>query len=88
MISDLSPVFSMLVLGTPVLLLVMFLPTLLELWKPRDAGPRLMMDIANRVSVQVLPIAHLENIEENQGFVVNPAQCLVRILHVLPSLDA
>jgi hypothetical protein len=42
-ISDLSNLYLMMALGAPMFLLVMLLPTLMELKRPRDAGPRFVM---------------------------------------------
>lgn len=35
--------FTLVVLGAPGLLLIMLIPTLFEIRKPKDAGPRLIM---------------------------------------------
>ncbi len=40
---ELSSMFTLMVLGAPGLLLVMLIPTLFEIRKPKDAGPRLIM---------------------------------------------
>jgi hypothetical protein len=53
-------------LGTPVSLLLMFLPTLLELKKPKDAGPRLISSGFSLVPKSPLPVNSLQDIERNQ----------------------
>jgi hypothetical protein len=65
---DLSFISTVAILGTPILLLVMLLPAVLELKKPRDAGPRLIMDDSSLKSIQVLQVPLIWDIEENQGF--------------------
>jgi hypothetical protein len=54
-----------LVFGTPLLLFFMLLPSFLELKKPKDAGPRLIMPDASKV-VALLNTGHvtLFDIEE------------------------
>ncbi len=65
---DLSFLPTVAILVTPILLLVMLLPTVLELKKPRDAGPRLIMDDSSLEAIQVLRVPFILDLEENQGF--------------------
>jgi hypothetical protein len=65
---DLSFISTVAILGTPILLLVMLLPAVLELKKPRDAGPRLIMDDSSLEAIQVLQVPLIWDIEENHGF--------------------
>ena len=46
-------IIALAALGTPVLLLVMLMPAILELRKPKDEGPRLIM-----FEVSQVPPAH------------------------------
>ena len=77
---------ALLLLGTPLLLLIMLLPALVELKKPRDRGPRMIMDTIPEMQIFVvsLPIA---NIEEDQRFDFALLRSLARIIEVLPSLE-
>jgi hypothetical protein len=61
-----SSVLIAFALGTPVSLLLMFLPTLLELKKPKDAGPRLIGSGFSPVRKSPLPVNSLQDIERNQ----------------------
>jgi hypothetical protein len=88
MILDLSSVFAIVVLGTPILLLIMFLPTVLELKKPRDAGPRLIMGNILGVATQVVQIPLLINIEEDHEYNATLIPAIGSILNFLPKLDA
>lgn len=85
---ELSLMLTLTVLGAPSLLLVMLLPTILELRKPKDAGPRLIMpdffEFARSVSANIY---FLEDIEERNelDFLLMP---LVRdALSILQSIE-
>jgi hypothetical protein len=43
LILEMSPILALIGLGTPISVLVMFVPTLIELKRPKDAGPRLII---------------------------------------------
>ena len=88
MILDLSSVFAVVVLGMPILLFIMFLPTVLELKKPRDAGPRLIMGDILGVATQVVQIPLLINIEEDREYSAVLIPAIGSILNFLPKLDA
>ena len=88
MILDLSSVFAIVVLGTPILLFIMFLPTVLELKKPRDAGPRLIMGNILGVATQVVQIPLIINIEEDHEYNAVLIPAIGSILNFLPKLDA
>lgn len=85
---DISPFVTLTILGTPVLLLVMFLPTFLEVKRPKDAGPRLIMSDSREFS-GVLPtkISFLVNIEETHEleFLIKPL--IIGVLSSLPNMD-
>ncbi len=88
MVLDLFSLTILLVLGLPVFLLIMLLPTVLELKKPKDAGPRLIMADISGVTTFVWHAPHLVNIEveEKSDFRMLPA--IGKLLMVLPNLDA
>ena len=87
MISILTSIITVLVLGTPILILIMLLPALLELRKPKDAGPRMIMDNISEVLVQTVRMLPIANIENEQKFDVTLIQTIAKIIEVLPSLD-
>ncbi len=84
MMPDVSLVF---VLGAPILLLIMLLPSVLELKKPRDAGPRFIMDNFSGIS-QLINMAPLVNIEEGPQIEAKLASSIAGVLSFLPKLDA
>lgn len=88
MIADLSAVSAILLLGTPILLLVMLLPSVIELKRPRDAGPRLITDTISALAFQMMRVTPLVNIEEDQAFDARLVQPISSILSFLPKLDA
>jgi hypothetical protein len=88
MILDLSSVFAVVVLGTPILLFIMFLPTVFELKRPRDAGPRLIMGDIFGVATRVVQIPLIMNIEEDREYNAVLIPAIGSILSFLPKLDA
>ncbi len=75
------------VLGTPLLLLIMFLPALIELRRPKDHGPRLIMDKVPVFHVQPHVVTSIVNIEEEIKFEHSLIPRLTKIIEVLPSLE-
>jgi hypothetical protein len=75
--------FIMLILGVFTFILIMLLPAFLELKKPRDAGPRIIMD-------NIIVIPQLKTIVEEEKFVLDHAlfRKIAEILAVLPNLEA
>lgn len=74
--------FIMLILGLSIFILIMLLPVLLELKKPRDAGPRIIMD--NIIAIpQLQPIIGEENLALDQAL----HQKIAEILAVLPNME-
>ncbi len=78
---------TLVVLGTPILLFVMFLPTVLELKRPKDAGPRLIMGDVGGANL-VLSIPFIVNMEEKFECDAPFFPSLGSILGFLPELDA
>ena len=87
MISNLTSIITMLILGTPILILIMLLPVLVEIKKPKDAGPRMIMDNISEVPIQIMRVIPLANIEGEQNFDSALIQALAKIIGVLPSLE-
>ena len=75
--------FIVLSLGVSTFILIMLLPALLELKKPRDAGPRTIMN-------NIIAIPQLPTIMEDEKPILDQALCqkLAEILVVLPNLEA
>jgi hypothetical protein len=88
MILNLTWIIAILILGIPILILIMLLPPLLELKKPKDGGPRMIMDSVSEVQIQIMRMFPIASIEEEQKFDSALIQLLVKIIEVLPSLDA
>jgi hypothetical protein len=86
MIPSLNQIILILAFGTPLLLIFMALPAMLELKRPRDSGPMLIME---RVPIYYVSssIAAIGNIEEEAKFDFSPVPSLRKILEVLPSLE-
>jgi len=74
--------FIVLSLGVSTFILIMLLPALLELKKPRDAGPRTIMN-------NIIAIPQLPTIMEDEKPILDQAlyQKLAEILVVLPNLE-
>ena len=87
MIPNLTSIITMLILGTPILILIMLLPVLVELKKPKDAGPRMIMDNVSEVPIPIMRVIPIANIEEEQNFDSTLIQTLAKIIGVLPSLE-
>lgn len=77
--------FITLFFGVVMFILVMFLPALLELRKPRDAGPRRIEGnvVSSKYQVQ---LASIERPEENEADLALIKR-IVNILSVLPNLE-
>ena len=87
MIPNLTSILTVLMLGTPILILIMLLPVLVELKKPKDAGPRMIMGNISEVPIQMMRVIPLANIEEKQNFDSALIQALAKIIGALPSLE-
>jgi len=87
MIPNLTSILTALMLGTPILILIMLLPVLVELKKPKDAGPRMIMDNVSEVPIPIMRVIPIANIEEEQNFDSTLIQTLAKIIGVLPSLE-
>jgi len=65
----------------------MLLPALLELKKPKDEGPRIIMENVSEVQTQIMrmiPIANIENVQKFDSALIRP---LAKIIAVLPNLE-
>ena len=87
MIPNPTSIITILALGTPILILIMFLPAILELRKPKDGGPRMIMDGIPEAPFQVMAVFPILNIEEEQRFDSSLLGSLAKIIGFLPSLE-
>ena len=87
MVANLSLVIAILSFGTPLFMLIVFLPAIIELKKPKDCGPRMIASRVPNVGLATAPLYYLANIEEDQNF-ANSVLCpLMKILESLPNLE-
>ena len=87
MIPDLPWVLAMLGLGPAILFLIMLLPSFLELKKPKDAGPRMIMeDVAGVTQTLRFEISFMSSLEEEKSQAKLAPQ-LAGILSALPNID-
>jgi hypothetical protein len=87
MILNLTSIIAILALGIPVFILIMLLPALLELKKPKDEGPRMIMDNISEVQTQIMRMTPIANIENEQRFDSVIIKLLAKIIEVLPNLE-
>jgi len=87
MIPNLSSILTLIMLGTPILIFIMLLPVFMELKKPKDAGPRMIMDNVSEVPLRRIRVVPIVNIEEIQNFDDALIQSLAKIIGALPSLE-
>jgi hypothetical protein len=87
MISDLISTI-ILIVGAPALFLIMFLPALFELRRPRDKGPRRIMENCPGTSFVSPPVVAVRNIEEDCMFDQTLLSRLGSVIAVLPCLEA
>jgi hypothetical protein len=87
MIPNLTSIIAILILGTVTLILIMLLPALLELKKPKDGGPRMIMDNISEVQIQIMRMIPIASIEDEQKFDSALIQPLAKIIAILPSLE-
>ena len=78
--------FAELVLGVSVFIFIMLLPALLELKKPSDAGPRMIMDYVGSVQLP-LQIAALEESEDKPNLDKAILKKVADLIAVLPNLE-
>jgi hypothetical protein len=88
MIPNLISTIAILAFGVPILILLMLLPAIVELKKPKDEGPRIIMDNISEVQIQIMRMTPIVNIENEQRFDSAIIQPLAKIIAVLPNLEA
>lgn len=71
---------------TPLLILLMFSPALIELKKPKDSGPRII-PMENPEMMLITSFIPFSNMEDEQTFDSSLIQTLSKIVAFLPSLE-
>ncbi|MGQ9507578.1 MAG: hypothetical protein ACUVTB_06980 [Candidatus Bathycorpusculaceae bacterium] len=77
----------LLTMGISTLILIMLLPSLLELKKPKDAGPRIIIDRVSDMQTlwkEAMPILDLEEERISDNMLIRK---IVEIISVLPNLE-
>lgn len=87
MIPNLISTILLIALGTPALILVIFLPAILELIKPRDAGPRMIMQEIRREPVTRRGVTAMFNLEEEYESDFSLLPRLLHVIEFLPCLE-
>ena len=78
-----------LIFGVSTFILIMLLPAFFELKRPKDAGPRRMMDnIVALHQFQLGQITSLINVEEEAGLDQAVIKKITDIISFLPNLEA
>jgi hypothetical protein len=80
-------VFILLILGVLTSIAIMFLPAFYELKKPRDAGPRRIMNEAPTPSTKVVKTMLIANMEEDYSISQTAIYRILDIIAVLPNLE-
>jgi hypothetical protein len=88
-IPDLFWALAVLILAPIVLFLIMLLPTFLELKKPKDPGPRLIISAVEAVTATPLSVGidFLLSMEGTSEFQVKPVPNVLSVLGFLPNID-
>jgi len=87
MIPNLTSMITILIVATPVLILILFLPAIIELKKPKDQGPRMIMAGIPEVSTSSIRVIPIANMEYEQKFDSSLIQTMAKIIAVLSSLE-
>lgn len=85
-----SATFILLFSGVITFIIIMLLPAFFELKKPKDAGPRIIMD--DVIIMQYLPkkeLLPLQNMEEEKfGLDQAIVKRITEVIAILPNLEA
>lgn len=86
MIPNLTTIIIIIV-TTPILILITFLPAFIELKKPKDRGPRRIIAEISEVNLCITRFTPIVNIEDEQKFDSSLIQKMAKIIEILPSLE-
>jgi hypothetical protein len=81
-----NPTAIILILA-PVLILILFLPAIIELKKPKDRGPRMIMAEVPKITLSLVHVIPITNMEREQKFDSSLIQTMAKITAFLPSLE-
>jgi hypothetical protein len=87
MIPNPTAMITILIVATPALILILFLPAIIELKKPKDRGPRMIMAEVPEVTLSLVHSIPIANMEREQTFDSSLIQTMTKIMAVLPSLE-
>jgi hypothetical protein len=87
MIPNLTSIITILIVATPVLILILFLPAIIELKRPKDRGPRMIMAEIPAVTLSSIHAIAITNMEYEQKFDSSLTQPMAKIIAVLPNLE-
>ncbi len=85
MIQISNTLFTLTAIAT-ITFLLMLLPAIIELKKPKDAGPRLINDNIAKIRISTLKIP-ITNIEEEQKFDSQSTINIASFLYLIPNLE-
>jgi hypothetical protein len=83
---QISYTLATLIAITTITFLLMFLPAVIELKKPKDAGPRLINDNIAKIRISTLKIP-ITNIEEEQKFDSQSTINIASFIYLIPNLE-
>jgi hypothetical protein len=86
MIPNLTAII-LIVITTPLLIIITFLPAFIELKKPKDGGPRKITVEIPKVSVHMKHFVLITNIEDEQKFDSSLIKAMAKAIAILPSLE-
>ena len=86
MIQDPNSLIAALIATTSMIIVLFFLPALIELKKPKDAGPRLINDNIPKIRIGALKVPIID-IEEEQKFTYQSTIKIADFLYFLPDLE-
>ncbi|MGB9842007.1 MAG: hypothetical protein ACPLKZ_04690 [Candidatus Bathyarchaeales archaeon] len=87
MVLNLTPMLVLFSMTLPLLIFITLLPAFLELKKPKDKGPRVIMETAPTRMTFFIYSLPLEDIEKGQKFDVPLIHTIAHVLEALPNLD-
>jgi len=88
MLPNLNLMLTILALGTPAIILVSFLPAIVELKKPKDPGPRMITETFPYAKPSLGYFYRLHDVEAEQNLPRPGFQRLALIMGFLPNLEA
>lgn len=87
MIQDPNSLIATLIATTAIIIVLFFLPAIIEFKKPKDAGPRLINDNIPKIRIGTLKVP-ITDIEEEQKFTYQSTTKTVDSpLYILPDLE-